>query len=60
MKTFEKVWNEFNEYGIPKSKFKCVQCMFSLFNKPFEKFPKKFKNIFMRKILNTLLPNGIM
>jgi hypothetical protein len=35
-----KVWNECNQYGIPKSMLKCFQSLFLLLNRFFEIHPK--------------------
>jgi len=48
MKTFENVWNDSNEYRVPKSTFNVVWCLlFSLYNSFFESLQKNFNDIFM-------------
>jgi hypothetical protein len=60
MKTFGKVWNESNQYGIPKSIFKCLQCLLLLLNGLFEILQKNNSMTYLWEFCkNTLLHNNI-
>jgi hypothetical protein len=60
VRTFGKIWNECNEYEIPKNTLK--QCeQFFHFNKDFLKDMKWLKNdVFMRNVLCTHLDYNIL
>jgi hypothetical protein len=58
MKTYGKVLNEINEYGV--NILKCMECMFSLLNELLEDLQIYIRNKFVKIFLNTPLHNNIM